>query len=99
MQYMGISKLQPPLNEHKHITPPLSFAETPLTPPQTDEKAFTQATRIIALFNDIKAGRHIRQQPWTEFQLKRGEYDEIEHRLSRDESLYGYVKDKIRYVG
>lgn len=34
-----------------------------------------------------------------EFQLARGEYDEVERRLRRDESLLGYVKDKIRYVG
>ncbi|KAF2007251.1 hypothetical protein P154DRAFT_614661 [Amniculicola lignicola CBS 123094] len=80
-----------------HITPPSSFIDTPLTPPPTDEKAPTQATRVIALFKDIQAGRHIKEHPWTEFQLAKGEYDEIERQLRRDESLFGYVKDKIRY--
>jgi hypothetical protein len=70
----------------------------PLTPPQTDEKTFTQAPQVVALFKDIKAGRHIKQHPWTEFQLASGEYDEIERRIRREESLFGYVKDKIRCV-
>jgi hypothetical protein len=38
---------------HKqHATPPSSFAERPLTPPPTDEKPFTQAHRVVALFKD-----------------------------------------------
>jgi hypothetical protein len=94
-----MSTSQTPLKEHQHITPPLSFVEAPLTPPPTDEKAFTQAPRVIALFKDIQAGKHIKQHPWTEFQLAQEEYDEIERRLRRDESLLGYVKDKIRCVG
>ena len=84
-----MSTPQTPL-EHQHITPPSSFVDAPLTPPPTDEKAFTQAPRVIALFKDIQAGRHIKQHPWTEFQLAREEYDEIERRLRRDESLLGY---------
>ena len=98
-QHTAMSTSQTPLNEHQHITPPSSFVDAPLTPPPTDEKAFTQAPRVIALFKDIQAGRHIKQHPWTEFQLAREEYDEIERRLRRDESLLGYVKDKIRCVG
>jgi hypothetical protein len=98
-QHTAMSTLQTPLNEYQHITPPSSFIDAPLTPPPTDEKAFTQAPRVIALFKDIQAGRHIKQHPWTEFQLARKEYEEIERRLRRDESLLGYVKDKIRRVG
>ncbi|KAI9768129.1 MAG: hypothetical protein M1839_004186 [Geoglossum umbratile] len=97
-QHMAMSMSQTPLKEYQHITPPSSFVDTPLTPPPTDKKAFTQAPRVIALFKLIKAGRHIGQHPWTEFQLTRGEYDEIEHRLEQDECLWGFVKDKIRYV-
>ena len=67
-------------------------------PPPTDEKPFTQAPRVIALFKDIQAGRHGQQPPWIEFQLVNGEYDEIERQLRRDELLFGYVKDKIRCV-
>ncbi|ORX95175.1 hypothetical protein BCR34DRAFT_579473 [Clohesyomyces aquaticus] len=90
-----MSSLHNPLKEN--ITPPSSFISTPLTPPPTHDKAFTQAPRIVALFKGIQAGRHVKQHPWTEFQLAKGEYDELEHRLRRDESLFGFVKDKIRY--
>lgn len=69
-----------------------------MTPPLTNKKAFTQVPQIIALFKDIQARRHIKQHIWAEFQLGRGEYDEIERRLRRDESLFGYVKDKIQCV-
>jgi hypothetical protein len=93
-----MSTSQPAPNEHQHITPPSSFVDTPLTPPPTDEKAFIQAPRIIALFKDIQAGRHTKEQPWAEFQLAGGEYDEIERQLERDESLSGFVKNKIRCV-
>jgi len=93
-----MSTLQAPLKDQQNITPPSSFLGAPLTPPPTSKKAFTQASRIIALFKDIQAGRHVKQQPWTEFQLARGEYDEIERRLRQDESLFGFVKDKTRYV-
>lgn len=86
------------LKGHENITPPSSFVGAPLTPPPTDEKTCTQAPRILALFKDIQAGRHINQNPWTEFQLAPGEYDELERRLRRDEWLFGYVKDKIRCV-
>jgi hypothetical protein len=78
------------------ITPPSSFVDKPLTPPPTNEKIFTQAPQVIALFKDIQAGRHLQQRPWTEFQLNQDEYDEIKRQLSRNESLLGYVKDKIR---
>jgi len=40
---------QPSLKESQHITLPLSFIGASLTPPPTNEKAFTQAPRVIAL--------------------------------------------------
>lgn len=67
-------------------------------PPPTDENTFTQAPRVVALFELIQAGKHINEHPWAEFQLAPGEYDEIERRLERDELLWGYVKDKIQCV-
>lgn len=82
----------------QHITPPSSFVDAPLTPPPTDEKAFTQAPRIISLLKDIQAGRHIEVLPWTVFQLARGEYEDFQRRLHQDELLFGYAKDKIRCV-
>ncbi|KAF2176017.1 hypothetical protein K469DRAFT_743120 [Zopfia rhizophila CBS 207.26] len=92
-----MSPSRTPLKGNQHITPPSSFVDAPLTPPPTDEKAFTKAPRVIALFKDIEAGRLIKQSPWTVFQLAQGEYDEIERRIGQDELLCGYVKDKIRY--
>ena|SRR2546423_338121 len=89
-----MSTPQTPL-EHQHITPPSSFVDAPLTPPPTDEKAFTQAPRVIALFKDIQAGRHIKQHPWTEFQLAQEEYDEIERRLSSENEGFWYDKGCI----
>jgi hypothetical protein len=89
-----MSTSQPSLKEHQHIT---RITSAP-SPPPTDKKAFTQASRIIALFKDIEAGRHVKEHPWTEFQLLQGEYDDIERQLRRDEALFGYTKDKIRCV-
>lgn len=82
----------------KFITPLSSFIYSPLTPPPIDEKTFIQAPRVIKLFKERAAGRSIGHQPWTKFQLAPGEYEEILRQLSRDEELYGYVQDKIRYV-
>ena len=95
---MAMSTLRAPLKDQQNITPPSSFLGAPLTPPPTCKKAFPQASRVIALFKDIKAGRHVNQHPWTQFQLAQGEFDEIERRLKQDESLFGFVKDKTRYV-
>ena len=89
-----MSTSQPSLKEHQHIT---RITSAP-SPPPTDKKAFTQASRIIALFKDIEAGRHVKEHPWTEFQLLQGEYDDIERQLRRDEALLRYTKDKIRCV-
>ena len=91
-----MSASQTPLKDNDYITPPESFIEPPLTPPPTDEKPYTQAARVIALFNEIKAGSYIRETPWLVFQLQRGEFDEIEHLLEQDQSLWGFVQDKIR---
>jgi len=66
-----------------------------LTPPPTDEKQFPQVHPVLALFKNIRAGRHTKHQPEIEFQLV-GDYDEIDRQFGRDEVLSGYVKDKIR---
>ncbi len=81
----------------QHVTPPSSFAALPLTPPPTD-KSFAQVNGVIALFRTIQVGGHTGQESWTVFQLEPGECDEIERQLSYDETLWGFVKDKIRYV-
>jgi hypothetical protein len=69
-----------------------------LTPPPTDEKPFAQVHRVIALFTEIRAGKHVKRGSWIEFPLTEGEYDEIRRRLERS-ALSGYADDKIRCVG
>ncbi|CAI6342366.1 unnamed protein product [Periconia digitata] len=92
-----MSRLKASATQYQDTTPPTSFAEQPLTPPPTDEKQFAHAHRVISLFREIRAGRHIERGPWTEFWLVKGEYDEIQRLLQKDEDLWGYVKDKIRH--
>lgn len=93
---MSTSQTRP--KNYQDITPPSSIGDASLTPPPADKKAFNQASRVIALFKEVKSGRDIKQNPWTIFQLAQGEYDEIERQLRRDKLLFGYVKDKIRCV-
>ena len=83
---------------NEKITPPSSFIRSPLTPPSTDEKPFAQAPRVIALFHEIRAGKHSDRRPWTEFLLVPGEFGRVQCLLDRDEELRGFVKDKIRWV-
>jgi hypothetical protein len=83
---------------NEKITPPSSFIRPPLTPPSTDEKPFVQAPRVIALFHEIRAGKHNDRRPWTEFLLVPGEFDKVQRLLDRDEELLGFVEDKIRWV-
>jgi hypothetical protein len=91
---MSTSRTLPSGN--KQITPPSSVVHAPLTPPLTDKKPATKVQRILALFNDIKAGRSTHSYPWEEFQLEPGEYDQLEREIRRDKSLLGYIEDKLR---
>jgi hypothetical protein len=82
-----MSTPQSPPSKGQHITPPY----------QPDQETFPQAARVIALFTDIEAGRHVeQQQPWTEFQLAPGEYAEIQRRITQKKSLSEFVKHKLR---
>ena len=63
---------------------------------------FPVANQIVALFKKIKSGYvgEDESQPWKKFQLKQPEeYGEIERLLlaDTDDSLWGFVDDKIRY--
>ncbi|KAF1364395.1 hypothetical protein EJ07DRAFT_100106 [Lizonia empirigonia] len=79
------------------VTPPPSIIEPPLTPPSTDKKPAADANRVIALFRDLEGGRNTKEDNWIEFQLVKGEFDQIQSALQQDAELSGYVKDKIRY--
>ncbi|KAF2804388.1 uncharacterized protein BDZ99DRAFT_397834 [Mytilinidion resinicola] len=88
---------QADITQHRHVTPPSRSTNQPLTPPLTDKKPFTEAPRVIAQFRQIQAGRDTGREPWKEFELAQGEYDQIEMTLQQDDVLSGYVEDKIRY--
>ncbi|KAF2621118.1 hypothetical protein BU25DRAFT_443956 [Macroventuria anomochaeta] len=92
-----MSKSQSDVAQHKHITSPPSATDQPLPPPHTDRKSPAGALRVLALFRRIQAGTHTDQDPWIEFQLAQGEYDQIENTLRQDGVLWGFVDDKIRY--
>ncbi|KAI4943375.1 hypothetical protein J4E91_009574 [Alternaria rosae] len=92
-----MSSTRKPREPTQKITPPSSFAEPPLTPPPTDEKPFAQAPRVIALFDEIRAGKHSNRDPWTEFSLVSGEFDRVQRLLDQDEELRRFGEDKIRY--
>lgn len=95
-QRTAMSTPQTFMKQEPSTTPPSSFAEHPLTPPPTEEKRFFQVPRVLRLFTDIRAGKHIYQGPWIEFKLAEGEYNEIERQLRQNEALSGFTKDKIR---
>lgn len=91
-----MSTSQPNVTQHQHVTPPSRSTSQPLMPPLTDKKPFTEAPRVIALFRRAHAGKYT-EKPWIEFQLAKGEYDQIEGTLQQDAELLGFVRDKIRY--
>lgn len=93
-----MSKSQLLKKNDQQITPPQSFANSPLTPPSTDEKTSKQISQVIKLFKAREAGQNIEEHPWTEFQLTQGDYQEIECQIGQDKELLGYVRNKIRCV-
>lgn len=93
-----MSKSQPHIKNHQQITPPQSFVTSPLTPPSTDKKAFTQVSQVIALFKNWEARGDIEKCSWVVFQLAKGDYREIERQLGHDEDLLRFVNNKIRFV-
>lgn len=75
------------------ITPPGSFLESPLTPPLTKEKSKT-TQRVLNYFKLHRAGH--RPQLWWQHRLALDEYTEVLQVLDGDDSLRGYIEDKVR---
>ena len=67
------------------------------TPSENLEEHYPQASRIIELCKSFQAGTYGEQPPWNHFDLKPGEYEEIQRRINSDEYLWGWVNDKLRY--
>jgi hypothetical protein len=56
------------------------------------------AQEIFELLQHCKNGTQISESPWQTYKLQHREYDELLALLKSDESLWGYVENKIRYV-
>ncbi|KAJ5507054.1 hypothetical protein N7527_009197 [Penicillium freii] len=79
----------------KKITPTGSFVHTPPTPPPSEEKKLsTSAQSVLDCFELHREGR--RPQSWWQYRLTQDQYTEVLRALDGDESLRGYVEDKIR---
>lgn len=77
------------------ITPPRSVSEPPLTPPPTEEKpSSTRAQIVVDSFRHHQTGQ--RSSPWTDYRFDPSDYAGLLHMLNADESLRGYVEDKVR---
>lgn len=77
-------------------TPPSSVSEH--SSPQSDKEQ-SQVTRILSLFQQIYSGRcRADLDLWNRFQLQRGEFEEIQRKLQKNESLLGFVLNQIRCV-
>lgn len=77
------------------ITPPWSVSEPPLTPPPTEEKpSSTRAQIVVDSFRHHQTGQ--RSSPWTDYRFDPSDYAGLLHMLNADESLRGYVEDKVR---
>jgi hypothetical protein len=69
------------------------------TSPSPTTTLFTQAPRIIAFISKVEERRAIDVQPWTEYHLAPGEFDELVRRLSPDEKHeFGLVGIHLRCV-
>ena len=82
---------------HQLATPPESFTNPPLTPPPTDEKGLSLVWRIVEVIKNRRLGRDFKSTPWVVFPLDLKGYQELQHELARDESLWGFAQHKLRY--
>jgi hypothetical protein len=80
-----------------HATPPESFTSAPLTPPPTDEKTTSLVFGIVAEIRSRKGGRTSFIKPWTGYTLDTKEYQNLLQLLRSEESLWGFVRQKLRY--
>ncbi|ELR07553.1 hypothetical protein GMDG_08468 [Pseudogymnoascus destructans 20631-21] len=81
----------------QHATPPESFTSLPLTPPLTDKTTTSLVSRIIEEIKNRQEGRNLTSTPWAVYLLDLKGYQELQHELQRDESLWGFAQHKLRY--
>ena len=84
------------LQSFKQITPPGSIINGPPIPPSTADTKFSRrVAAILRVFRDCKNG-YPPTVPWTVYQLKSEEYEDLQRRLKDDVELWGYVDDTVR---
>jgi hypothetical protein len=82
-----------------HVTPPERFTSSPpLTLPPTSEKASRIVNRIVTEIKAREAGHSSLTEPWVVYPLSKDQYGELLREIQKDETLLGYVKQKLRYV-
>ncbi|EKD12521.1 uncharacterized protein L3040_009427 [Drepanopeziza brunnea f. sp. 'multigermtubi'] len=77
--------------------PPETQSSPPLTPPTKDERDSSLVSRVIEHIKNRREGRDLTTSPWVAYSLSLQEYQELQLELERDESLWGFVQEKLRY--
>ncbi|KAJ5801685.1 uncharacterized protein N7518_003753 [Penicillium psychrosexuale] len=85
---------------HSHlmdeITPSGSFLNPPLTPPPTEEKRLSRSTQAVLDCLELHRAGQRPPESWWQRRLTADDYSEVLRMLEGDQSLYGYVEDKVR---
>jgi len=84
-------------HSRQHATPPESFTNPPLTPPPTDEKGLSLVSRIVEEIKNRREGRELMSAPWVIYLLDLKGYQELQHELERDKSLFEFAQHKLWY--
>jgi hypothetical protein len=80
------------LSQETDTTPPASFANIPLTPPLTAEKATSLIPGIIEEIGKRRAGHNPSSDPWLTYEIDAAEYRNLKQLLGE-----GFAKHKLRY--
>ena len=68
-----------------------------ITSPATDEKPVTKVADIICALKRRRDGRGFYDNPWTVIPLSFAEFKNLQDQIDADQSLWGFVDDKVRY--
>jgi hypothetical protein len=71
---------------------------SPPMPLATEEQTATSISRILAEVRRRKYGHHPSSEHWLGFPLNSDQYEEFDCQIRKDDDLWGYYDDKIRYV-
>lgn len=77
-------------------TPPLSDADADI--PALEPTIAPAVAKVLEEFRRLKEGTHSRREPWLKISLGEEEWASVQQRLGKDDILWGYVEDKLRYV-